>query len=240
MSTDLHTLSGAYALDALSPAETQAFERHLEDCPSCREEVRELRQVASRMGAAEASRPPVALKARVLAAADQQAQLRPKVTTIDFAGSRRWTSRLGSRIVGAAAAVLLVVGGVAFWNNSHDQTPPQAEATSVSEVFKAPDVHVKSIPTSDGRVLKVASSEQFGQLAVATDSLRKLSTKQVYQLWTVHNDRATSAGVITNLHAGKVMAIPTYGTAVAITVEPAGGSRAPTSKPIVQLNPQSI
>mgnify|MGYP001075161223 CR=1 FL=1 len=38
MSTDLHTLSGAYAIDALSEEEARQFDRHLEECPSCREE----------------------------------------------------------------------------------------------------------------------------------------------------------------------------------------------------------
>jgi anti-sigma-K factor RskA len=242
MSTDLHTLSGAYALDALSPEEAEAFDQHLADCPSCREEVQELRQAASRMGEIEATRPPSALRARVLAAADQQAQLPPKVTPIEFAAARRWTSRLGTRLVGAAAAVLLVIGGVAFWHGQQggDQAPPVTQATSVSEVLKAPDVHVKTVRTADGHSLQVASSAEFGQLAVATKGLRRLSAKQVYQMWTVHNGRSTSAGLISDLDKGKVMAIPTYGTAVAITVEPAGGSEHPTSKPIVKLDPQTV
>jgi anti-sigma-K factor RskA len=239
MSTDLHTLSGAYALDALSPEEAAAFAQHLADCPACRQEVRELRQAASQMGEIESTRPPSALKTRVLAAADRQAQLPPRVIPID-AASRRWTSRLGTRLVGAAAAVLLLIGGVAFWQGNQDQSPPVTQATSVSEVLAAPDVHVKTVRTSDGRALKVASSEEFGQLAVATGDLRKLSSHRVYQMWTVHNGRSTSAGVITDLGKGKVMAIPTYGTSVAITVEPAGGSQHPTTQPIVQLDPQSV
>ena len=88
MSIDLHTLAGAYALDALSPAEADAFATHLEECPACRDEVRELQEAAARMGASEATAPPRALKARVLAAADQQPQLPPKVTPIDAAPAR--------------------------------------------------------------------------------------------------------------------------------------------------------
>ena len=33
MSTDLHTLSGAYALNALSAEEAEQFRQHLEACP---------------------------------------------------------------------------------------------------------------------------------------------------------------------------------------------------------------
>jgi anti-sigma-K factor RskA len=77
MSTDLHTLSGAYAIDALSAEEAQAFDTHLEECQACRDEVRELQQAAALMGASEARAAPPALKARVLAAADQLPQLPP-------------------------------------------------------------------------------------------------------------------------------------------------------------------
>ena len=40
MSADLHTLTGAYAADALSDTEQLAFERHLTACPACAQEVR--------------------------------------------------------------------------------------------------------------------------------------------------------------------------------------------------------
>ena len=41
MSTDLHTLSGAYALHALSSEEAEEFQKHLDACPACRQEVKE-------------------------------------------------------------------------------------------------------------------------------------------------------------------------------------------------------
>jgi anti-sigma-K factor RskA len=80
MSTDLHTLSGAYAINALSDEEARLFATHLEGCPACRDEVRELQEADARMGASEAVVPPAALKRRVLEAADRQAQLPPLVS----------------------------------------------------------------------------------------------------------------------------------------------------------------
>ena len=77
MSTDLHTLSGAYAVDALSPEEAEEFRKHLDGCPACREEVRELREAAARMGASEAVTPPAHLKANIMLAADRLPQLPP-------------------------------------------------------------------------------------------------------------------------------------------------------------------
>ena len=110
MSTDLHTLSGAYAVDALSAEEAEEFETHLDACQACRDEVRELQEAAARMGASEALVPPPALKARMLAAADQQPQLPPKV--IPRSRRARCRADVGARqLVAAAAAVVLIVAG---------------------------------------------------------------------------------------------------------------------------------
>ena len=69
MSGDLHTLTGAYAADALSETERLAFERHLDACPACDQEVRELTETTARLGSAVALPPPAALWDRVRAEA---------------------------------------------------------------------------------------------------------------------------------------------------------------------------
>jgi anti-sigma-K factor RskA len=235
MSNDLHTLSGAYALDALSPEEAELFAKHLEQCPACRDEVRELQEVAARMGAAQVSAPPSARRARVLAAADQQPQLRPNVMPIGSARPRRWAPRL----VGAAAAVVLVAGGTAITVRELQQPTPQEQTQSVAEVIAAPDAHTTKVATANGGEIEVATSAEYGQLAVRTDKLPKL-THRTYQMWAVRNGRPTSVGLVNNLHAGKVMPIPSAGTTVAITIEPTGGSKTPTLPPIVSVDPQDV
>ena len=42
--SDIHALSGAYAVDALDDIERAQFERHLAECPACRSEVDSLRR----------------------------------------------------------------------------------------------------------------------------------------------------------------------------------------------------
>ena len=44
MPDDLHVLTGSYVLDAISDAEREEFERHLQTCPTCEAEVRGLRE----------------------------------------------------------------------------------------------------------------------------------------------------------------------------------------------------
>ena len=234
MSTDLHTLAGAYAIDALSEEEARQFDRHLEECPACREEVRELRAAAAKMGAAEALTPPPALKARVLAAADQLPQLPPRVTHLEAVRKRRWSAKL----VAAAAVVVLALGGVAVFESQRGGQQGVVGAT-VAQVFQASDAHTKTVRTDHGSVT-VATSPSMGRMAVRTDGLRALSGRHVYQLWAIHGGTPTSAGVVKDLKAGAAMAMPSRGTTVAITVEPEGGSEQPTTAPFVTVDPRSV
>jgi hypothetical protein len=66
---ELHLLTGAYAVDALTGAELAEFERHLYRCKPCTEEVRGLRETTARLGMAAAIAAPPEMRPRVLAAA---------------------------------------------------------------------------------------------------------------------------------------------------------------------------
>ncbi len=64
---ELHTLTGAYVLDALeTDEEREAFERHLAQCAPCAHEVRELSETTARLGLAVAAPIDPALRAEVL------------------------------------------------------------------------------------------------------------------------------------------------------------------------------
>lgn len=235
MSTDLHTLSGAYAVDALSPGEAAEFRKHLEACPACRDEVRELREAAALMGASEATAPPTHLKARVLTAADRQPQLSPKDRHQNATGKPRWTPRL----LAAAAAVLLVVaGGIGI--SQMQQEPDTALAGSVTQVFDAPDAHKATMETSNGGTISVATSPSRNEMAVDTDELPALSEEQVYQLWSIEGATPASVGLLEDPGSGASMAMPDEGTQVAITIEPSGGSEQPTTDPVVQVTPSEV
>jgi len=234
MTTELHTLSGAYALDALSAEEAAAFRTHLEACPACCQEVRELRAAAARMGASEASLPPESLRGRVLEAADRTPQLPPPVRPIGSAPSRRWRCRL----LAAAAAVVLVAGAVFGIGQIGDEDTSQL-AAGVEQVFEAPDAHRVEVETSHGP-LRVATSQSEGEMAVDTSSLVPLDRDHVYQVWTVVNDEPIPVVVLEQPSAGAHMGMPRPGTEVAITVEPAGGSQKPTTDPIIQVDPSTV
>ena len=72
--TDMHSLAGEYAVGSLTPDETEEYETHLATCPSCREEVAEMRDIAAQLSEAVATDPPATLRESVLAQIAQTPQ----------------------------------------------------------------------------------------------------------------------------------------------------------------------
>ena len=100
---DLHDLTAAYALDALEPDETQAYEDHLGQCEECREQLAELNEAAGALAfGAAAPAPPPHLRAAIL---DAAAAERSNVVPLR---PRRWTPRVLA--VAAAVAACVAVG----------------------------------------------------------------------------------------------------------------------------------
>lgn len=237
--TDVHTLSGAYVLDALNPEEAAAFRTHLAGCPACRQEVRELREAAARMGAAQSLRPPPGLRARVLAAADRTPQEPPTPSAeahspaAPHGHARRW-----NRLLVAAAAAVLVVGGAVGVSRVLDDSDP---GTPAEQVFQAEDARTVDQPTSNGGTLRVAVSPSRDEMAVDTSELPKLAGNRVYQMWTIDDDEAVvSVGVFDEPGETAAIALPEQGVTVALTIEPAGGSQLPTDAPIVAVEPAAL
>lgn len=66
MNDDIHSLVGAYAVDAVDDAERALFEEHLATCAQCRAEVESLRGAAAHLAASTDTTPPASLKASLL------------------------------------------------------------------------------------------------------------------------------------------------------------------------------
>lgn len=243
MNNETHTLSGAYALDALEPQEAAEFHDHLQACQACRDEVRELRKAAARMAELDAIAPPPELKRRVLDAVDrtpQQPPARPAegtppVVSAVEPGPRRWMPRL----LAAAAAVLVIGGGL--WAVDDLRTDPEpALTTAAQQVFGAEDVRTVTVETANGGKLKVAVSPERNEMAVDTRELPELDDEHVYQIWAVHGTEMTSAAVLEDIDDGAAMGMPGEDTQVAFTIEPLGGSEEPTTDPIVVVDPSAL
>ena len=245
MSADLHTLTGAYAAHALSDTERQAFERHLEACPACAQEVRELEATTARLGAAAAS-PPPELWDRIRAQALVTRQLPP---VVGRAERRRRAGRRGTAagrrvplLLAAAAALLVAVLSVTALNLGLLGRADRADRTAdlVAAVLAAPDARrVAAQPGGTGQATVVVS-RQRGRAVFVADGLPPAPAARTYQLWVVSRSGPRPAGLVQVAGEGRVTRLldgPVTGNEqVAMTVERQGGAARPTSEPVVVVD----
>jgi anti-sigma-K factor RskA len=240
VSTDVHTLSGAYALNAVTREEADLFEEHLAVCAPCRQEVRELQAASAQMAAAEAAPPPPALKARVMAGAGRTPQEPPRaasVTPVDERRKPQWLPRL---LAAAASIAVIVAAAIGYGAMTDSGTPGSTLAAGVTRVFEAPDAHQATVRTTNGGTVSVATSPSLNRMAVDTDKLPDLEGDRVYQLWAMGAGTVTSAGLLEEPDRGAAMEMPPEGVQVAITIEPAGGSERPTGAAILTVTPSDV
>jgi anti-sigma-K factor RskA len=233
-SPDLHTLTGAYALDALSAEEQAAFEQHLAACPACTAEVDELREAAGKLSADLAMAPPSSLKLDVMAAIGRIEQVPPlDAPATDDAQVVTLSSRRFSRrsVVGLAAAALAVAvsGGIAI-DQYRDNAATQQASDQLAALLAEPDARTVRGAVNGGGQATVVASNRRDAAVVVLRGLRELPSSQTYQLWlidsaqTAHSVGLTTARTGTEFVTGGVAGKVAFG----LTVEPAGGSSKPT------------
>jgi anti-sigma-K factor RskA len=242
VNNDVHTLTGAYVLDALSEMERRAFENHMSGCPACNQEVAELRETTARLGTATAANPPPLLWNKVLTATMHARQLPPLSEDRVVVRPKRWATRVA--VFAAAASVVAAAGiGVGWYVNNNDLqdqlAQSQGELGKLQALLSAPDAKVVSAPIKGGgTAVAVVSAAQNGMVMTVRDAA-PLPPDKVYQLWYVKGEgpgQQTSAGLL-EASSGSISAddlAPAAGAvALAITVEPAKGSQSPTLENLV-------
>jgi hypothetical protein len=228
---DLHVFSGSYVLDAVSDEEREEFDRHLPHCLSCDAEVRGLRETAARLAMAAAVAPPTRMEQRVLAAAYRIRQLPPLPGDRPRRHARM--PRVPRRVVtlAAAASVAVAAGlGVTQLTTQHQLRSVQAGNAAIAKVLTAPDARVRIARTSAGGSVTVVASAALREAVVSTNGMAAPPAGRVYQVWVMSGSAARSAGL---LHGSTLLAAAVAsGDRIGISVEPAGGSRRPTTTPV--------
>lgn len=228
----IHDLAAVYALDALHDDERREFEVHLTTCAACRRDVAEFREAASHLGDATSAPPPPALKQSVLAgiattpqqpAIESEAPPAP-VASIDAAQRRRRSQRRWMVPIGIAAALILIVSAAVVVVNVG------SDDVTIADVRSADDVMVATLAGEDAELL-VSWSPQLGRVAVEADEVAATGANQVYELWAIVGETPVAAGLIEH-DGGAVSALFEVDEsdvgAWGVTIEPAGGSDAPT------------
>ncbi|KRE54651.1 anti-sigma factor domain-containing protein [Phycicoccus sp. Soil748] len=276
MSADVHSLVGAYAVDAIDEQERAAFERHLAECPECRAEVASLVEAGAHLSLVSEAVPPPGMRAAVLArirtvrplppleqpeaggrglqdddapdpdapaaripvVIDDDPEPAPDARAPDLPANvvplRRRRRPVAEWLVGAAAAVALIAGGIAWspWDNG----PAKAPVSASEQVLEAPDAQrvVKNI--GDAKVTIVRSASLHKAVVVA-DNMAAAPTGKDYQFWFDQPGKGmVNAGVMPHGSASTLTVMlegdASTASAAGVTLEPAGGSTAPTSAPL--------
>lgn len=200
-------LAALRAIDALQADEAAIIDQHMGECAQCRAEFARARTAATALAFAVSAPAPPSLRERTLTSAVKIRRLRP------------WYRQVSLKAAAAAAIVLIAAG---TWYASH-RTPPALEAVAKCT---ASGLDCGSVSSAAGVVRLDASG------------LAATPSGKVYEVWIIHPKQAPipeptftvsasgSASVAMNARADK-------GDVIAVTVEPKGGSKAPTTKPVL-------
>lgn len=241
MNDDIHSLVGAYVLDAVTADERIVFERHLRVCEACRIEVGELSALLEDLAATARAEPPTSVRRSVLDAIDGVRPLPPMTTTeraddgttpapIHRSTGTRNLRRFWPMV---AAAVILLIGSIAAVVLSSNSGSHRSPADAV---LRADDARWIEQDLDAFRASVVASRSRDAAVLVA-DDLPPAPPGRTYQLWSQRPGIGMQpAGFVSGSDDGSnVLLDGPLGdaTAVGVTVEPAGGSSEPTSEPIL-------
>jgi anti-sigma-K factor RskA len=210
---------GAYLLGALNDLERQRFERHIEGCGECQEELERLRPAADALpGSVQQIEPPERLKASLMEVVEREARVeQPAARRVRQRRSLRFSGRL------AIAAVLLLGLVVGF---AVSQLGGDEERTLAARVDRA-------MPQAGG-TLRIAGDDATLRLHDMPD----LGATRVYQVWLQHGDRMVPARTfeVGASGAGRVE-LPDVRDAdgVYVTREARGGAQVPSEAPIVSV-----
>jgi anti-sigma-K factor RskA len=246
--TSLHTLVGAYVLDAVPDQDRAEFERHLLTCEQCRDDVRGLREAGALLAAAAAVTPRPELREPALQAARKTRQLPPLTGEPT---RRSWRRRLPSAelarpwLVGVAVstavvlAVTAVVLGLHMAAIQQRLTAQDHRDSAISAILGAHDAVVLTAAVTTGGTATVVMSHHARALVFTGNSLASLPGSRGYEVWLAGPTGITRVGMLPpdrdGMFGPMVVGRLAVGDVLEVTVEPVGGSPHPTSVAIVRL-----
>ncbi|MFF0204304.1 anti-sigma factor domain-containing protein [Streptomyces sp. NPDC005017] len=243
--TDLHRLTGAYALHALSAEEDERFRRHLTGCEPCAQETTELSATAVRLGLAVATAPAPGMREEVLrriATVRQQTPGGPD--PVRAARSVRRSRALSRWALAACLAAAATLGGTTVWQHrqAEDARDQARDATRAADeiagVLSAPDARTRASRLADGGTGAVVVSRGQDRAVFVASRMARPPGGKVYQLWFDDGGTMRPAGLLDPARTDQtVLMRGGVGDAsgMGITLEPDGGSPRPTSAPLAQM-----
>ena len=204
-----------YLVGELSPEDHDAFERHLAGCAECQAELVEMSPALDALAVDVAETPPAGLRDAVLSGVAHTPQVRPLRPA-----RRGW-------LLSAAAVLALVVifGGVLTSRDPVDAILASPDAVTIA---------VSPTDAYDGAAAIEAVYDSDGGLALIGSDLATADAELTYQAWVIGADGPAPAGLFQPDADGAVRVALDIryetGDLIGVTVEPSGGSPAPTGE----------
>lgn len=230
---EFEELSGAFALEAVTPAEREAAETHLAGCAACTRRLQELRAVVDLLPySVPQVNPPESLKGRVLDAIRMESTQTQPVPVAGNASPRPrriWNTQV---LAIAAALMLLLLGGMTIWNVSLQQQNSSLQQQNASLQHQLALAYGLNGTGVSGKLIYLPK-QNITLLVI--DGLPAPHGTQVYQGWLIHGKQPTSIGLL-NIQNG--IASLTYpGTIAGYQVVAVSREPGPTASKNVPAGP---
>jgi anti-sigma-K factor RskA len=254
--SDPATDSGAYVLNALDASERDAFEVRLEHSEELRNEVTELTDTAVLLGmAVDPVTPSAELKSDIMSKIATMPQLprdvapvrelyptgaaSPAPVALSRKAQLRWFNRPIIAITSAAAAVALLIGGGVAVGIANQAVQHSQVADALAAINSAADVqHAAASVSTGGKATLVWSLSQRKSALIVT-GLGAAPGGKTYELWYIDGKGVATPAGLFSANGQRILEVldgrMSKGDTVGVTIEPSGGSKAPTTKPIVAI-----
>ena len=142
-------------------------------------------------------------------------------------------------LAAVAAAIALFVGGGVITTSLAQNSFAQQQADQLAAINSADDAQRASVDLADGGTATLVWSNTLLSSALIVDGLAPLPADRTYELWYINDAGARPAGTFGVAGSGSTWRVldgtMKAGDTVGVTVEPRGGSDAPTTDPVVVI-----
>lgn len=217
-------LKEAYALGALPQDEQRQMEEYLAEHPDLRPEIEELTTLSNLLAFSPAEyEPPQTLRRNIMDAVEAEAGERGTEGQSTLQRLRSYLS-MQRLALGAAAAVLVAL---LSWNISLQAGNSGLQSYELQGSGPAEEIQAEVVEMEENKFVLVA------------ENMPSMPEDQTMQIWVIEDGEPKPGGTFRpkdGLAAAPVTKSLQGADAVAVTVEPAGGSDQPTSDPVLETN----
>jgi len=226
-------LKDAYVLDALPEEERRSFEEYLAAHPERQAEIDELGAVAGLLAfSAHEQEPSPALRRRIMDVVEAEAGPRHSRRRSFFA---RLGDYLGARSLALGAAALLVIGLLSWNVLLQDQVRDLRGRVQDAQVQQSQTIELQGSWAEQGAHAEVVSIDK-NRVVLMARNMPSVPDNRTCEIWVIRDGVPEPSGLFQpdrNMTATAITSSIKKADAIAVTVEPARGSKKPTSNPVL-------